>query len=227
VAIKDYKNKSKSSRLGLKRGRTAIRREISSVTLGRIFLWSGLFALVVFVNYIVFVHTGSVSRREMKVSPVPKERKESDDFIEQFLEAYQSYQDDDLKKAAEAYTKAINIKPEDITSYFNRGIIYSKMGFYDKAIDDYNKVIELNPDYAEAYNNRGWAYIQKGLFNRAIQDCDKALVLDPDMATAYYTRGVSYTHIGSFDKAKMDFQRSCELGDSNGCIEFRKLLKER
>ncbi len=47
------------------------------------------------------------------------------------------------------------------------------------------------------------------------------------MATAYHTRGVSYTHIGLFDKAKIDFQRSCELGDNNGCIEFKELLKEK
>jgi tetratricopeptide (TPR) repeat protein len=227
MPIKDYKNKNTYSKLGLKKGKAAIKREVSPITPGRIFLWSGLFALVIFVNYLAFVHMGSIDRKEIKMSPVPKERKESGNFMEQLLKAHRSYQGDDLKKAAEAYTKAIGIKPEDITSHFNRGIVYSKMGLHDKAIDDYNKVIELNPDYAEAYNNRGWAYIQKGLFDRAIQDCNKAIVLDPEMAAAYHTRGVSYTHIGLLDKAKTDFQRSCELGDNNGCIEFKELLKEK
>jgi len=223
MPIKDYKGKRVYSALGLKRGKLAIRRETSSVTRGRIFMWSGLFALVIFVNYMVFVHLGSISKQEIKLSPEPKESKESYDFMEWFRRGYQSYEDGALKKAAEAYTKAIKLKPEEAGAYLNRGIVYSKMGLHDNAIDDYTKVIQLDPDYAEAYNNRGWAYIQKGLFDLAIKDCDKSLVLDPNMATAYHTRGVLYEHLGLFDKAKIDFQKSCELGENNGCIEFREL----
>ena len=225
MSIKDYKRKSAYTTLGLKRGRAAIKRETSPVTYRKIFIWLGLFALIVFVNYMVFVNMRSISREKVNMSTTPKNHKESGNFTEQFHQAYQSYQDGDLEKAAEVYTKAITLKPDDIIAYFNRGVVYSEIGMYDKAIDDYNKVIELNPDYAEAYNNRGWAYIQKGLFDLAIQDCDKAVGLDPDMAAAYHTRGVSYRHIGSLDKAKNDFKKSCELGDNNGCIELKELSK--
>ena len=103
--------------------------------------------------------------------------------------------------------------------------VYSKMGMHDKAINDYNKAITLNPDYAEAYNNRGWSYLQKKLFDNAIQDCNHALALDTTLGTAYHTRGMAFRYKGLLDQAKDDFRKSCELGDSNGCVAYQEIAK--
>lgn len=225
MAIKDYKGKDIYRTLGLRRGKAVIKRETSSITPGRICIWLALFALVAFVNYFVFIHLGSINKRELEIRPAQEGHKRADTFSEWFDKGCKRYQEGDLKGAVEAYTEAIVLKPEEIGSYFNRGIAYLKLGMHDKAIDDYNKVIALNPDYAEAYNNRGWAYLQKGLSDLAIQDCNKALVLDPNMATAYHTRGIAYKDKGLLEMAKKDFQTSCELGDINGCREYEQLSK--
>jgi len=225
MPIKDYKGKQTYTTLGLKRGKAAIRREISSITPGRVFVWLGVCALVVFVNYLFFVRLGPISRKEIDASPTQKEHKGSNTFAEWFSTGYKRYQEGDLMGAAEAYTKAVILEPEEPTSYFNRGIVYIKMGENDKAIDDCSKVIALDPGYAEAYNNRGWAYLQKGLFDRAIQDCNQALLLDPDMAAAYHTRGMAYRGKGLFERARHDFQKSCELGDGNSCKAYGEVSK--
>lgn len=227
MPLKDYKDKKTYRTLGLKRGKASIKREISSVTPGRIFIWLGLFGLVVFINYIFFVHLEPIKEKEIKIGPTLEEHKSSDTFADWFDKGYKKYQEGDLMGAADAYTKAIILKPEETRSYFNRGIIYTKIGKLDKAINDYNKVIVLNPNYAKAFNNRGWAYLQKGLFDLAIQDCNQALLLDSDIATAYHTRGMAYKGKGLFDIAKNDLQKSCELGDNNGCQEYGELLKTR
>ena len=221
----DYKGKHTYSSLGLRRGKAAIKRDISSITPGRAFMWLGLLGLVAFVNYLFFVHLKPINEKETNMEP--KDFKKSDTFVDWFDKGYKKYQEGDLMEAVEAYTKAINLKPEEIRSYFNRGIVYIKIGKHDKAIDDYNKAISLNPNYAEAYNNRGWAYFLKGIFDLAIQDCNQALLLDPDFATAYHTRGMAYKGKGSFDMAKNDFQKSCELGNKNGCQACRELSKTR
>ena len=226
MPIKDYKGKHTDRTLGLKRGKAAIKREISPITPGRVFMWLGLFAIVVVVNYIFFVHIKPINEKEIKITP-QQDNKGSDTFAELFDKGYKRYKEGDLMGAAEAYTKAISLKPEEVRSYFNRGIVYIKMGKHDKAIDDYTEVIALNPDYAEAYNNRGWAYLQKELFDLAIQDCNKAFLLDPDMVTAYHTRGMAYKGKGLFDLAKNDFKKSCELGDNNGCKAYGELSKVR
>ena len=223
----DYKGKHIYSSLGLRRGKAAIKRDISSITPGRVFMWLGLFLLVAFANYLFFVHLKPINEKETNIEPKLKDYKKSDTFVDWFDKGYKKYQKGDLMEAVEAYTKAATLKPEEIKSYFNRGIVYIKMGKHDKAIDDYNKVISLNPDYAEAYNNRGWAYLLKGLFDLAIQDCNQALFLDPDLATAYHTRGIAYKGKELFDMANNDFQKSCELGNKNGCQACRELSKAR
>ena len=225
VPMKDYKGKETYRALGLKRGKAAIKRETSPIRPARVFMWLGLCALVVFVNYLFFVRLGPISKKETNADPTPKQHKGSNTFAQWFNTGYKRYQKGDLMGAAEAYTKAIILKPEEPRSYFNRGIVYIEMGKHDKAIDDCNKVIALSPGYARAFNNRGWAYLQKGLFDRAIQDCNQALLLDPDMATAYHTRGMAYKGKGLFDMAKNDFQKSCELGDSNSCKECGEVSK--
>ena len=227
MLIKDYKGKDTHRTLGLRRGKAAIKREISSITPGRVFLWLGLFAMIVFVNYLFFVHLKPIKEKEIKIEPILKEHKSSDTSIDWFDNGYKKFQEGDFIAAADAYTKAIILKSEKTRSYFNRGIVYIKMGMHDNAINDYNKVIALNPNYAEAYNNRGWAYLQKGLFDLAIQDCNQALLLDSDIATAYHTRGMAYKGKGLFDMAKNDFQKGCELGDNNGCHAYGELSKTR
>jgi len=227
VPIKDYKGKDIYRTLSLRRGKSAIKREISSVTPGRILMWLGLFGLVALVNYLFFVHLEPINKKEINRGSTQKEHKRKDNFAEWFDKGYKRYQEGDLTKAAEAFTKAIILNPEKTRSYFHRGIAYNKMGMYDKAINDYTKVIALNPDYVEAYNNRGWAYLQKGLFNRAIKDCSKALLLNPAMATAYHSRGMGYKAQGLLDMARNDFQKSCELGNNKGCQAYGELSKAK
>jgi tetratricopeptide (TPR) repeat protein len=229
MAIKDYKAKDAGITLGLNRGKAAIKRETSSKTItpGRVFRWLGLFGLVVLVNYLFFVHLGPLKEKEIKIAPTLTGHKRSNTFEKWFDKGYKRYQEGDLAGAVEAYTEAIILRPEEIRSYFNRGIVYIEIGKQDKALDDYNKVIILNPDYAKAYNNRGWAYFKKGLFDLAIQDCTQAIILDPNMATAYHTRGMAYEGKGLFDIARNDFQKSCELGDLNGCRAYGELSRPR
>jgi hypothetical protein len=38
---------------------------------------------------------------------------------------------------------------------------------------------------------------------------------------------MAYEAKGLLDKAKSDFQKSCELGDNNGCQAYGKLLKKQ
>ena len=62
------------------------------------------------------------------------------------------------------YNKAIELKPNPATSYYNRGRSKYYLKDYYGAIEDYNKAIELNPNAADAYNNRGMAKKQLKVF---------------------------------------------------------------
>jgi len=223
MVIKDFKGKDTYRTLGLRRGKAAIKRETSPFTLKRVYAWTALFALVVLVNYFVFVHLNPIGKKGSIPPTIKEGHKRADTFAEYFDVGCKRYQEGDLKGAVEAYTEAIALKPEEIRSYFNRGIAYIELHMHDKAIEDYSTVIAMNPDYSEAYNNRGWAYLQKGLFDPSIRDCNQALRLDPNMASAYHTRGMAYKGKGMLEEAKRDFQKSCELGDAHGCRAYEGL----
>jgi len=227
MVIKDYKGKNSDRTLGLKRGKSAIKRETSSLTPGKIVMWVALFGLVFFINYLFFVHLEPINKREINRGLTPREHNMSDNIAEWFDKGYNRYQEGNLMKAVEAFSKVITLNPKETRAYLDRGIVYSNMGMYDKAINDYNAAIALNPDYAEAYNNRGWAYLKKALFDHTIKDCSEALRLNPAMATAYHTRGMAYKAQGLLDMARKDFQKSCELGNNSGCQAYGELSKTK
>lgn len=126
-------------------------------------------------------------------------------------------------KAIEDLDKAIELNPKTASAYNNRGIAYAKISQYDKAIEDFNKAVELNPD-ANIYNNRANVYNNKGQYDWAIWDYTKAVSLEPNYKDAYFSRGNAYANKGQYDRAISDYRKACEMGDTEGCKAFKRLL---
>ena len=114
-------------------------------------------------------------------------------------------------KAIEAYSHAIELNPNNVFAYNNRGLVYAKKGDYKRAIKDLNKAIELDPNYVEAYNNRGIAFEGEGDFDRAIADHSTAIKLNSDYAEAYNNRGIAYDRKGDYDYAIRDYTTAIDL----------------
>jgi len=109
------------------------------------------------------------------------------------------------------YTKAIELNPDYIAAFNNRGNAYQKLGKNKEAISDYNQTIYLQPDFAPAYLNRGNIFQDSGKFEKAIQDYSKAIELDPKNKLAYHFRANSFNKVGWFDDALKDYSRAIEL----------------
>ena len=56
------------------------------------------------------------------------------------------------------FSKAIELDPENVIAYKNRGVAYYYKGRFYRAVDDFSKVISLTPDDPLAYYGRGMAY---------------------------------------------------------------------
>jgi regulator of sirC expression with transglutaminase-like and TPR domain len=52
---------------------------------------------------------------------------------------------------------------------------------------------------------------------------DELIQLEPEHAQAYLERGGAYSHQGNWDAALNDAKKSCDLGSSEGCIQYKKL----
>jgi tetratricopeptide (TPR) repeat protein len=90
--------------------------------------------------------------------------------------------------AIEAYSHAIQLKPDFAEAYNDRGFAYYLSQNFERAIADFTRAIELRPNYPKAYNSRGVVYMSKGDASRAIADFDRAIALKPDFRYAYINR---------------------------------------
>ena len=125
---------------------------------------------------------------------------------------HQTKPNPDYEQAISDYTRAIELNPDYIEAYNNRGVAYSVHN-HKKAISDYDRAIELNPDYIEAYNNRGNSYARTSPpdYIKALLDYSQALELNPDNTVAYNNRGVVYSEKPNPDYKKAISDFNCAL----------------
>jgi tetratricopeptide (TPR) repeat protein len=72
------------------------------------------------------------------------------------------------------YDAVLNINPDFVYAYFNRGNMRCVQKDFRTAILDYNEAIRREPDFAEAYFNRGLSRLYLGDTQRGIEDLSKA-----------------------------------------------------
>lgn len=72
------------------------------------------------------------------------------------------------------YDKVIQLNPEFVYAYFNRGNLRCTQRDFRAAILDYTDAIQRDPEFAEAYFNRGLARLSQGDVSRGIADLSKA-----------------------------------------------------
>ncbi len=61
-------------------------------------------------------------------------------------------------KAIEIYAKALEMDDNDPDVLTDQGIMYRRVGWFDKAIDNFEKANELNPSHVQSLYNLGIVY---------------------------------------------------------------------
>jgi tetratricopeptide (TPR) repeat protein len=118
----------------------------------------------------------------------------------------------DVQKAIEASTIAINLDQNYGEAYLLRCGLYMTLDRYDEAISDCNRAMTLDPTFAASvYSLRGHAYTNKGEYDQAIADCNKALELRPRFSMAYITRARALISKKQYDKAILDSDKALQI----------------
>jgi len=137
----------------------------------------------------------------------------ADDAFAERYRAYKEYvqsglsslQKKDYTSAVTNFSKAIELSPFEITSYYNRGIAFFKSGKEKEADEDFDKVIVMDPRMSSAYVYRGLCRERLGKYKDALNDYTKALELKPNDAAIHNNIAylyVSANHENFRDKAK-------------------------
>jgi tetratricopeptide (TPR) repeat protein len=109
-----------------------------------------------------------------------------------------------INKANDFIDQALEIKPDDLDSWFNKGKVLAVLGRNDEALKAFEKAIEIKPDGADALYNRACAYSRMGEKEKALSDLIRAIEIDENLR----------------EEAKEDKDFYNLLGDEN----FKKLV---
>lgn len=131
---------------------------------------------------------------------------------EYFELGYNKYESDDYQGAIEAYSKAIDLSPDNPELYYHRGLCKSLLDMNEEAIKDFDVAISKDPGYAEVWFERAYSKYLLDMNDESIADYDQAIVLDPAYGNAYFNRGTVKFELGLSDQACTDWKKALELG---------------
>jgi tetratricopeptide (TPR) repeat protein len=155
------------------------------------------------VDYLIY----GLGPFENNHSILSKDLQQTQDASEYFKLGQDAAKSGNHRKAIEYFTKAIEVKPNDVNIYIARGWSYYALKDYKNATYDFTKAIELKKfdNDAEAYYGRGSAYYRLKDYEQALFDLNKAIDLKSNYVAAYRIRGWLYYDKGDYENAISDF----------------------
>jgi tetratricopeptide (TPR) repeat protein len=126
--------------------------------------------------------------------------------------AQQRYESKYYEGAAEDYTIALEIDPDNVEIWLGRGLAREKLKDFKGAFSDYTKAIELKENYAKAWLNRGNVLMKLDRYTDAVDDYTVALIYYPEYALAFYNRAMAKIKLKKDEEACSDLKRAEELG---------------
>jgi len=142
---------------------------------------------------------------------------EAEDPNVMYMLAYSQYQIGEYKKALDAFSKVIALRPDHESAYYYRGKANNILAvqtetrvssgnrekMLNEAIANYTKAIELNGEDVKYYQNRGIAYRDLGILRGTAGTAN----YDKDIAVDAYNKSVSdFEQVLAMTPGKKDIQ---------------------
>jgi Flp pilus assembly protein TadD len=126
------------------------------------------------------------------------------------------FKKNEVERALELFTEAIDKVPDFADAFNNRGLCYERLGNIEKAANDYRKAVELDDSFNQAKLNLTSALIQIGGDLKESEILlNKIAPIYADSAQFYDLRGKYYIKRNETKSAIADFQKSLELAPFN------------
>ncbi|WP_240841538.1 tetratricopeptide repeat protein [Acidaminobacter sp. JC074] len=104
-------------------------------------------------------------------------------------------------EALNLLNKAVELDPEDDTSWNNISLCYDAIGEYQLALEAAQKAVNLGEESEIEYSNLGNAYFDLGNIEEAKMAYEKALEIDDEYFYALYGMGIYYSEKEEYEKA--------------------------
>ncbi|MCB9544245.1 MAG: tetratricopeptide repeat protein, partial [Myxococcales bacterium] len=114
-----------------------------------------------------------------------------------------------------AYDHAIELQPELVRAWNNRGIAHRYLGNYRLALRDYTRALELDPDFLPTLVNRPILHRNRYDYPAAFADLDHAITLGGSGAArraGLHNRSLYRAEYGDHEGARQDLDAAAPLG---------------
>ena len=111
-------------------------------------------------------------------------------------------------EAINCYSRAIELSPDNASTYVNRGGLYISMNKLEQAMADFQAAAAIEPELASAHGNIGLIYSEMRKYDEAMAAYNRALASDPTHVASYSGRGKIHMLRGETEKAMEDFDRA-------------------
>ena len=121
------------------------------------------------------------------------------------------YDLDRIEDAVDAYEKAIELDDDDqgkADLHFNLGVLYMKMGNFEKAEDNFMESYDLNPEDVEAILGIAQTFETAEKWRRAEKWYKEAIYLDPENPSHYRSMARVLIKQGKADEAQRYYDKS-------------------
>jgi tetratricopeptide (TPR) repeat protein len=124
-------------------------------------------------------------------------------------------------KSIEAFSKLLELYPDDINGNNVLGLIYADIEEWDKAIERYEVNFKNKVEFMYAYANLANAYRGKGLYDKAKEILEFYLDNFPDHAYIHHALSLLYIQRSELDLAMIEVEKSFKL-DPTDYINFMR-----
>ena len=142
-----------------------------------------------------------------------------DDAADSVARAEERFAQGDLHGAIDDCNAALELDPDLVDAYLQRGVARGAHDDIQDAIVDFGEALRREPDNVAALINRGLAYYGTEQYDEALADFDNAAAADPNAAEVYANRGIVRVALDDLDGAIDDFDQAIEL-DANSVIAY-------
>lgn len=132
-----------------------------------------------------------------------KARSQDDTFIDPVYQIANIYAAQRNPLAEDFYHLAIQMDPDDWTSYYDLAMYLQDNGNPEKALEIYDTLDARMPGNYQFLFNKGYVNLVYLLdYDKAITEFDKALEVNPKSIDALLNKGVAYEQKGNYKQAK-------------------------
>lgn len=148
----------------------------------------------------------------------------TEDFLFHLYRGSELLQDNRVSEAKEELEHALSLQPRDAEGQGLLGVVYFRLGLYDRAIKIYSDIVVARPHEITPRLNLGLCYLKTGQHHLARETLEDLLRVNPTHARAWGYLGLVFERSGEYEKAVHAFERAQQ---PNMARRMRQFLQER